>query len=302
VTLLLTEATLQFLENPIRKGGLKRLFARPGGTAAPWRWRLGRASILATAAAAVAAPAILLASRPAYVDPIQESIQAGAAALVDLRQAPAPAPAAAPPAARGAAWEPGPPIVPAEALKGLQVTAIGDSVMKGAAPALKRMGEVCLGAGKVQIDAEECRPFGNATEILRTCKKENRLGEIVVIHLGTNNSSLPEEQFRRLMGVLADTRLVLFLTVKSDKLQACEAVNRELGVLVAGFPNARLVDWSTLSDPHPEFFYSDHTHLRPEGTQFYAETILGQLALPPAGRTVQARGILPVDPNLSRIQ
>ena len=301
VTLALTEATQQFLENPIRQGGLKRWFARPAGTAAPWPWRLSRASILVAAAAAVAGPATLLASRPAYVDPIQASIQAGASALVDLRQAGAPAPAAAPPA-RGPAWEPGPAIVLPDALKGAQLTAVGDSVMKGAAPALKRMGESCLGAGMVQIDAEESRPFGNATEILRTAKKENRLGEIVVIHLGTNNSSVPEEQFRRLMGLLADARLVLFLTVRSDKTQACEVVNRELAALVPGFPNARLLDWSTLSEAHPEFFYSDHTHLRPEGTQFYAEAILGQLALPAPGRTVQARGGLPVDPNLSRIQ
>jgi len=294
VTMLLTEATFRFLETPIRRGGLKRLFTLPEGTAASWRWRLSRVSILVVAAAAVGGEASVLARRPAYVDPIQESIRAGAAALEDLRQAPAPPAAglrpAAPAPARGVPWEPGPPIVLPEALQGVRVTAIGDSVMKGGALALKRMGEQCLGAGNIQIDAEECRAFGNAAEILRTCKKEQRLGDIVIIHLGTNNSSLPEDQFRRLMGVLLDTRMVLFLTVKSDKPQACEAVNRSLGALVAGFPNARLLDWNAVSEAHPECFYSDNTHLRPEGAQFYAATILEQVAIPMAVPATQAKG------------
>jgi hypothetical protein len=166
-------------------------------------------------------------------------------------------------------------------MQGLRLTAIGDSVMKGAAPALKRLGEATLGEGQIQINAEESRPFISALPILGGYLKEQDLGEIVVVHLGTNNSSIPEAQFRKLMAILADRKLVLLLTVKSDKTKACQAVNGTLEALAAGYPNVRILDWSAASSAHPEFFYADQTHLRPEGARFYAELILTQVALLP---------------------
>jgi len=63
-------------------------------------------------------------------------------------------------------------------------------------------------------------------------------------------------------------------------VQACEAVNKTLEALVAEFPNARVCDWKTAADLHPEYFYSDQTHLRPDGAQFYAAMILNQVWVP----------------------
>jgi hypothetical protein len=80
------------------------------------------------------------------------------------------------------------------------------------------------------------------------------------------------------MKFLADRRIVFFLTAKSDKLPACEKVNQNLQTLVHGYPNARLLDWKGMMDLHPECFYADLTHLRPEGAEQYAHFILANFA------------------------
>ena len=41
----------------------------------------------------------------------------------------------------------------------------------------------------------------------------------------------------------------------------------------AAHPNAVLVDWFTASDGHPEYFYDDGTHLRPDGAAQYAALV-----------------------------
>ena len=285
---LITEASYRYLEQPIRQGALKRWSA---GAASRTPLRLAGAVVVL----AMAWETTALAARAPYVDPVQASIQAGAAALDDLRPVlpPRTREGVSPPVADSPA-EPGRKAVelPPE-LKGVRLTAIGDLVMKGAAISLKKMGEVSLGPGMIQINAEECRSFIAAQAILRDYRQEKRLGEVVVVHLGTNNSSISQDQFRRLMASLADRRLVLFLTAKSDKVQACETVNKTLEALVAEFPNARVCDWKTAADLHPDYFYSDQTHLRPVGAQFYAEMILNQVWVPAGqeqpGRTAAAR-------------
>jgi len=305
VTGLLTEASYRFLEVPVHQGALQRWQAR--SREYPSFWRRNQPRLLAaTLLLACLWETAALAERAPYLDPIQASIQAGAAALDPHGPGPAPqVPPPAVPAVKDAKdlkterFVP-PTLVVPEDLQGARLTAVGDSVMKGAALALKQQGEATLGAGKVQINAEECRSFGTALEILRGYKQEQRLGELVVIHLGTNNSSISEVQFHHVMELLADRRLVLFLTAKSDKLKACETVNAALQGMVASCPNARLLDWKTLADPHPGYFYADHTHLRPEGAQFYAASILAQALQapsdPPEPTRVAARNA-PIPPG-----
>lgn len=64
--------------------------------------------------------------------------------------------------------------------------------------------------------------------------------------------------------------------------------------IVQSYPNAKLLDWKGTMDLHPECFYSDMTHLRPEGAEQYAGFILTNLAgslpppaLPPPNTVVQ---------------
>jgi hypothetical protein len=87
---------------------------------------------------------------------------------------------------------------------------------------------------------------------------------------------------------------VLFVTAKSDKTGACREVNAALAEGVKDLPNVRLFDWQSASEPHPELFYRDKTHLRPAGGQFYARSLLAEVnrqleakAAPPSGEAVE---------------
>jgi hypothetical protein len=42
---------------------------------------------------------------------------------------------------------------------------------------------------------------------------------------------------------------------------------------VKKYPNAQMVDWRAASINHPEYFWDDGIHLRPEGAQFYTDLI-----------------------------
>ena len=56
--------------------------------------------------------------------------------------------------------------------------ALGDSVMLGAASKVQALGFV--------VDAVESRQFVDGVEVAETLKEQGRLGDVVLLHLGTN--------------------------------------------------------------------------------------------------------------------
>ncbi len=276
----LAEASYRYVEAPFRtKEFLRSRWGDLQGRGGRPR-QLAHAFTVAALLLGTAWSATALARQAPYVDEVQEALRLNAAALDSLAAAPlaAPGPEAVPAAHRTPALvEIGVGPLP----EGLTITAIGDSVMKGAALALKAEGEARLGEGRIVINAEESRPFSQAVSVVKAYKTQKRLGDVVVIHLGTNNSSIPESQFQRLMELLSDRKLVLFLNAKSDKEEACEAVNRSLLRQAGGGGNAKVLDWNAVGGAHPELFYEDRTHLRPGGARFYAESILAEIAREP---------------------
>jgi len=267
LSLLVAEASYRWVELPWRDGGFRRWLAP-----APFRRRILALAAGSLVVAVSIRAGVVIARQPAYLDEVQESLRVNARALDRAAAPAAPAPAAPVPAA-------GAPLAESsgQALEGLTITAIGDSVMKGAAIALKAAGESRLGDGTILINAEESRPFGQSLEIVQAYKDEGRLGEVVVIHLGTNNNSIQKAQFNKLVEFLADRRLVLFVTARSDNQAACDAVNASLAHLVDGVANAYLFDWKAVAAERPELFYTDQTHLRPLGARFYATALLNQI-------------------------
>ncbi len=158
------------------------------------------------------------------------------------------------------------------AAQGARVTAIGDSVMLGAATELERS------IASVQVDAAEGRQVSQAIPILQALRSAGQLGQVVVIHLG-NNGTFSARQFDTLMGILGNaTRIV----VVNDKVPRAwqEVNNRVLTGEAKRYPNVVLVDWNALSAEHPEYFWNDGIHLRPEGAQAYAELIASSTAIP----------------------
>lgn len=147
----------------------------------------------------------------------------------------------------------------------IDVLAIGDSVMLGAARELTERGAT--------VDAMKSRAVRSALEIVNYLKSVRRLGSIVVIHLGTNNTTT-EAVFDEIMTSLRDVPLVLFLTVHVPSEPRQTINNRLINALPNKYGNVKVLDWHTIAAQYPEYLYSDRTHLRPAGARFYADLIM----------------------------
>ena len=146
-----------------------------------------------------------------------------------------------------------------------RVTAIGDSVMLGAAKPLKKE----LDNLEVMDAAVGLYPM-DAIEILRSRSASGELGDTVIIHVG-ENGPFSAKEFDEMMEILGDRRVV-FVNIKVPR--AWETPNNE--VLAEGtreYPNASLVDWYSVGAAHPEYFWDDGIHLRPRGATAYANLI-----------------------------
>jgi hypothetical protein len=151
----------------------------------------------------------------------------------------------------------------------VQALAIGDSVMLGASNYLRKSVNAML------VDAKLGRQVSTAIRLLQAYKDAKRLPSVVIIHLGNNGTFTPK-QFTEMMGVLADTPRVLFLTTKVPRKWQ-DTNNHALADGAKLYTNVQVVDWNSASASHPEWFWKDGIHLRPEGAQVYANLIAGAL-------------------------
>jgi peptidoglycan/LPS O-acetylase OafA/YrhL len=152
---------------------------------------------------------------------------------------------------------------------GGHVTAIGDSVMLGAATALVDT----IGSDRVMVDASESRQFSAGVDTIQQYRDSGQLGDDVVVQLGTNGTINPED-FDRMMGILQGRKVIL-LNAKVPRPWEGQ-VNDTLADGARRY-NATLIDWHTIASQHPEFFWDDGIHLRPEGAAFYAQLIAGHV-------------------------
>jgi hypothetical protein len=150
-----------------------------------------------------------------------------------------------------------------------RVTAVGDSVMVGAAGELERA------IGDPTIDAEVGRQAPAVIDILRKRRAAGQLGDVVVIHIG-NNGTFNSDQFDEMMRVLADVRRVFFVNVKVPRSWE-QSNNAVLAEGVQRYPNTVLVDWHAASADRPEFFADDGYHLQIDGQRAYADLIAAHL-------------------------
>jgi lysophospholipase L1-like esterase len=150
-----------------------------------------------------------------------------------------------------------------------RITAIGDSVLRGAAAELQKS------LPSVQVDSLLSRQAAAAISDLKARRDAGTLGEIVIIHIGTNGF-ITAKQFDDMMQVLTGVRQVLVLNVRVPR----RWVGRNNAVFAAGIqkvPNVVLVDWYAATDKKPDLFFSDGIHLQPAGRRFYADLIVAQL-------------------------
>ncbi|HLN04926.1 MAG TPA: hypothetical protein VK217_01505 [Acidimicrobiales bacterium] len=134
------------------------------------------------------------------------------------------------------------------------VTAIGDSVMIDAEPDLKS------DIPGIDVEALVSFQFYEGISLVQTLRAEHRLGAIIVIGLGTNGP-FSDTQFDEMMSACSGASRVVFITTHVGQPWQ-DQVNAALAAGVARYPKvAVLADWAALAAQHPEWFYSDGTHM-----------------------------------------
>jgi hypothetical protein len=271
-TIVLAGLSYRFVETPIRTGALGRSWKALRESRGARRWQLGAgwtgavgASVAFSALLGVAVAEAQPPAAPSYlsVDSVHtEASTTTPATDMGTSEGTTPETAAVTEKTAPAATSSGMPVG--------RITAVGDSVMVGAAGELKR----AIGKN-LDIDAQVGRQASAVIDILRQRQAAGRLGEVVVIDIG-NNGPLNAEQFDEMMRVLKNVRQVVFVSVKVPR--SWEQPNNDvLAEGVRRYPNAELVDWHAASANRPELFANDGYHLQIEGQQIYADMIATRL-------------------------
>ena len=281
ITLGLATASYRWVEKPIRDGALGRAWAdlrsglarraRPSVTATRWAAGIGRGPAGGVDRGAGGPPRARPALRPAggrrrprprparrldgghrgrasTPSTTVPAVAAPAETTVPVAVAEAAAAVAVPEPAAPAARRPPPPPGPPP---GTRVTAIGESVMIVAQPAMEAEG--------IYVDAVIGRQFDESLAVAHALRDSGGLGEIVVVHLG-NNGPVTEGQFDELMDILSVARRVVVVNLRVPRPWE-EHNNNLFAAAVPRFANAVLVDWHAVGDNHPDAFVDDGVHM-----------------------------------------
>jgi peptidoglycan/LPS O-acetylase OafA/YrhL len=161
-----------------------------------------------------------------------------------------------------------------------RIVAIGDSVMRGAAKELQKA------LGTVEVDAVVSRQAGAAINDLKARRDLGTLGDIVIVHIGSNGY-FTARQFDEMLQVLSGVRQVLIVNIRVPR--RWESPNNAVFAEgVKRVQNTIVVDWYSATATHPDYFVADGVHLQPAGQRLYASLILSQLYalnLAPPGST-----------------
>ena len=150
--------------------------------------------------------------------------------------------------------------------------AIGESVMLGAQAQLEAKG--------FTVDAATSRQGKETVDVIARLRAAGRLGNIVVIHIGTNGE-VSDETFAAIMANLpaSEVKTVWFLTVRADRAWI-DGNNARIVALPCKYPNVSVGYWADFV-PNISGMSADGIHLKTnEAKQTYADLIAGWALAP----------------------
>jgi hypothetical protein len=259
ITVGLAELSYVFIEQPVRRGAISRQWGRLRMSEGEERSRLTRTFLLSGGIAGLAMVIIvagLVNAGPAPVPPGFDSTKASAQQTTTTTAGTVPVGATGSSASTATA-------VPAPPPK--QVIGIGDSVMLGATAALQAR------IPGMVVNAVVSRPFGAAVALAQSYQINGQLGNAIVVHMGTNGIVTTGE-FDQMMSFLKDVPRVVIVNLRVPRRWEAPD-NAVLAAEVARYPNTVLLDWHTQGNAHPEWFYDDGIHLKPDGAAAYADLV-----------------------------
>jgi len=253
VTLVLTEVSYRFIETPIRTGKMLESYRS-------WRAYGGRirgpvAIVIGTLAVVPIFSVVNMAGARVIPDDITAGLDENEEAVTRITTTTISAVSTTVPVAP----------TTTVALGKMDVFAVGDSVMLGSAKKLAAQG--------ITVDATKNRQVLDSLQIFNYYKSVNELGNTVVIHLGTNGIT-KAATFERILKPLADVPRVIILTMRVPRRASEKINNKIINNLPATHPNVTVLDWYSLSKPHPEWFSSDGIHPNSLGQDNYVALIV----------------------------
>ncbi|MDF2657539.1 MAG: acyltransferase [Paenibacillus sp.] len=146
-----------------------------------------------------------------------------------------------------------------------RITAIGDSVLLDAAPHLEKL------LPGIVIDGKVGRQMYQALDVVDMLKAEGKLGDRVVIELGSNGA-FSSKQLRELLSSLQDARKIVLINTRVPRKWQ-DTVNSTLQEVADEYSNTEIMDWYSASKEKQSYFADDGVHLKREGAESYASLL-----------------------------
>jgi peptidoglycan/LPS O-acetylase OafA/YrhL len=257
VTVVITEISYRYIELPIRERRLKESIQ------ALLRSRPGELGVIISCSIALPIFATFsLVTADYKANDVQASLDAGENSVTDVIGALTSSttspitPSSAPESTNATTTTYVPPHY--------DVFALGDSVMKGAAPALADLGIV--------VDAKQDRQGKMGADIFVQLKDLGATMDAAVVHLGTNGP-MSQETLDTMMQALSEVPRVVVLTSKAYR-DWTDSNNEKIRALPATYPNVTVLDWQLVATLCPgDCLTADGIHLEREGIDYYAQEI-----------------------------
>ena len=159
---------------------------------------------------------------------------------------------------------------PAGVGDGSRLTAIGDSVMLAAAPALLTRFPAA------DIDAVKSRQLWDLPDLLGGQVSGHTLRPYLLIGLGTNGTEGPADILGTLQVVPAGEIVVLVNTYGPQPWRA--EINATLSIVAVRRPHTCIADWATSIAGHDDLLAPDDVHPGPTAGALYAQVVADALA------------------------
>jgi peptidoglycan/LPS O-acetylase OafA/YrhL len=260
VAVLVAAASYRWLEQPVRRRGLRGSIRSLSGFATESWARLGVVGLAAmlglvlvggTTAAILVAPAETSAQAQ-----ITRGRQMLAAAQAERMR-------------EDAERKSNPSASPAPVAQGDLISAVGDSVMLASAPELETRFPGIL------IDAAVSRGMRTAPGILAAQARAGTLRPVVVVGLGTNGPIDTDELLAITAAIGPDRKLVL-VTAFADR-DWTAGVNAALSGYATQHLLVGIAEWHDAIAPHTDVLAGDNIHPGPTGGRIYADCISAAL-------------------------
>ncbi|MEO5535549.1 MAG: acyltransferase family protein [Pseudolysinimonas sp.] len=247
ITVVAASLSYRFVEQPVRRLGF-RATARAVLNVRPRSLRALGASLAMVVTIALAGVGVAAALSDPGRGETEAIIEAGQQAIVDAGATPAPQ------------ATPG-----AQIATGDQITAIGDSVMLAAAPALQQQ------FPGIAIDAAVSRQMYSAPGIVQSQLDDGSLRTVVVVALGTNGP-IERSTLDRIRTIIGPNRELILVNAQAPR-GWIPGVNAELSSFALVYRNVELANWYDAAQPILGELARDQIHFGPIGAGVFTATI-----------------------------